>query len=90
MFVARRNNEVIGDLLAKSLSGLSSVLLSRSIVQKVLVSTTVVSRYVYKLDFYPHISNICKKAATQLNALKRLKSFIGFREKKVLFRALSI
>ena len=35
----------------------------------------------YKLDFDPHISNICKKAATQLNVLKRLKSFIGFREK---------
>ena len=26
----------------------------------------------YKLDFDPHISNICNKAATQLNVLKRL------------------
>ena len=32
----------------------------------------------YRLDFDPHISNICKKAATQLNVLQRLKSFIGF------------
>ena len=36
----------------------------------------------YKLDFDPHISNLCKKSATQLNVLKRLKSFIGFKEKK--------
>ena len=25
----------------------------------------------YRLDFDPHISNICKKAATQLNVLQR-------------------
>ena len=38
----------------------------------------------YRLDFDPHISNLCKKAATQLNVLKRLKNFIGFKEKKIL------
>ena len=38
----------------------------------------------YRLDFDSHISNICKKAATQLKVLQRLKSFIGFKEKKVL------
>ena len=38
----------------------------------------------YRLDFDPHISNLCKKAATQLNVLKRLKIFIGFQEKKIL------
>ena len=27
----------------------------------------------YRLDLAPHISNICKKAATQLNVLQRLK-----------------
>ena len=37
-----------------------------------------------RLDFDPHISNICKKAATQLNILQRIKSFIGIKEKKVL------
>ena len=26
----------------------------------------------YRLDFDPHVSNLCKKAATQLNVLKRL------------------
>ena len=36
----------------------------------------------YRLDFDLHISNICKKAATQLNSLQRLKSFIGFKEEK--------
>ena len=38
----------------------------------------------YKLDFDPHVSNLCKKAATQLNVLKRLKSFIVFKEKTIL------
>ena len=41
----------------------------------------------YKLNFDPHISNICKKAASQLNVLKRLKSFIGFAEKKILVQS---
>ena len=42
----------------------------------------------YKFDIDPHISNLCKKAATQLNILKRLKKFIGFQEKKVLVQSL--
>ena len=36
----------------------------------------------YKLNFQQHISELCRKAATQLNVLKRLKRFIGFDEKK--------
>ena len=41
----------------------------------------------YRLDFDPHISNLCKKAATQLNVLKRLRVFIGFMEKQVLVQS---
>ena len=41
----------------------------------------------YKLNFDQHISNICKKAASQLNVLKRLKSFIGFAEKEILVQS---
>ena len=41
----------------------------------------------YKLDFDPHISNLCKKSATQLNVVKRLKMFIGFHEKKILVQS---
>ena len=41
----------------------------------------------YRLDFDPHISNICRKAATQLIVLKRLNSFIGFRERKTLVQS---
>ena len=37
-----------------------------------------------KLNFDSHISFLCHNAATQLNVLKRLKSFIGFEERKVL------
>ena len=42
----------------------------------------------YKLNFDPHISNLCKKAAAQLNVLKRLESSIGFAEKEVLVKSL--
>ena len=41
----------------------------------------------YRLDFDPHISNLFKKAATQLNVLKRLKVFIGFKEKQILVQS---
>ena len=37
-----------------------------------------------KLNFNLHISNICKSAANQLNALIRLKKFMNFEEKKIL------
>ena len=35
-----------------------------------------------KLNFNVHISNICRSAANQLNALIRLKRFLGFKEKE--------
>ena len=37
-----------------------------------------------QLNFHLHISNICKSASKQLNALVRLKNFLGFEERKVL------
>ena len=37
-----------------------------------------------KFNCSPHISNICKSAANQLNALIRLQKFLSFKEKKVL------
>ena len=40
-----------------------------------------------KLSFDGHISNLCKKAATQLSVLKRLRSYIGFEQKKVLIQS---
>ena len=41
----------------------------------------------YQLNFDPHISELCRKAATQLNVLKRLRSYIGFEERKVLVQS---
>ena len=38
----------------------------------------------YKLNFEQHVSELCRKAASQLNVLKRLTRFIGFNEKKIL------
>ena len=40
-----------------------------------------------KLNFSPHISNICKSAANQLNALIRLQKFLSFKEKKILINS---
>ena len=37
-----------------------------------------------KLNFEKHISSICKSASCQLNALFRLKHFLGFKERKIL------
>ena len=42
----------------------------------------------YKLNFEKHISEICRKAASQLNVLKRLKGFVAFDEKKILVQSL--
>ena len=37
-----------------------------------------------KLNFNEHINKICKSAGNQLNALIRLRSFLGLKEKEVL------
>ena len=37
-----------------------------------------------RLDFNEHISSICKSAANQLNALVKLKTFLGSNDRKVL------
>ena len=41
----------------------------------------------YRLDFDPHISNICKIAAAQLNVRKRVTAFIGFTGKQILLQS---
>ena len=43
-----------------------------------------------KLNFNLHISNICKSASQQMNALMRLKCFLGFKEKNVLINSFVI
>ena len=40
-----------------------------------------------KLSSSPHISNICKFAANQLNALIRLQNFLSFEENKILINS---
>ena len=40
-----------------------------------------------KLNFNLHISNICRSAANQLNALIRLKSYLSFNVKRVLINS---
>ena len=40
-----------------------------------------------KLNFNLHISNICRSAANQLNALIRLKSYLSFNAKRVLINS---
>ena len=41
-----------------------------------------------RLSFHSHISSICKKAAKQLNALKRLESFLNFTQRKALAQSI--
>ena len=40
-----------------------------------------------QLSFANHVSTICKKAGSQLNAIGRLRKYIGFPEKKALTEA---
>ena len=40
-----------------------------------------------KINSNLHISNICTSAANQLNALIRLKRFLGFKEKRILINS---
>lgn len=40
-----------------------------------------------KLSFEKHISNLCKKASNQLNAIGRIQKYMGFKEKEVLLNS---
>ena len=40
-----------------------------------------------KLSFDKHISNLCKKASNQLNAIGRIQKYMGFKEKEVLLNS---
>ena len=40
-----------------------------------------------RLSFHGHINNLCRKAASQINALKRLSSLIGMTEKTMLMKS---
>ena len=40
-----------------------------------------------RLSFHGHINNLCRKAASQINALKRLSSFMGMMEKTILMKS---
>ena len=40
-----------------------------------------------KLNFNEHINKICKSAGNQLNALMRVKSFLGLKEKEILVKS---
>ena len=40
-----------------------------------------------KLSFELHISTLVKKASNQLNAISRIRKFIGFKEKEILLNS---
>ena len=40
-----------------------------------------------RLNFSPHINNICNSVTNQLNALIRLQKFLSFKEKKILINS---
>ena len=39
------------------------------------------------LTFNTHIANLCKKAASQLNVLKRLSRFMGYNERRIIMQS---
>ena len=39
------------------------------------------------LTFNTHIGNLCKKAASQLNVLKRLSRFMGYNERRIIMQS---
>ena len=40
-----------------------------------------------RLNFEPHVSDLCKSAASQLNALLRLKLYLTFEARKVMIES---
>ena len=40
-----------------------------------------------KLTFEGHISSLCKKASNQLNAIGRLKKYMGFKQREILINS---
>ena len=40
-----------------------------------------------KLNFNLHISNICRSAENQLNAIIRIKQLLGFKDKRILINS---
>ena len=59
--------------------------------EKVIEASPSVKLLVVQIDDKPnfnlHITNICRSAANQLNALTRLKQFLSFEGKKVLINS---
>ena len=39
------------------------------------------------LSFKKHISTLCNKASNQLNVIRRIQKFMGFKEKEVLLNS---
>ena len=65
--------------LRKSVLNINSVKLTMGSSVKLLVIEID-----NKLNFEKHISNICKKASNQLNAICRLQTFMGHKEKQAI------
>ena len=38
-------------------------------------------------SFNNHISDLCKKASNQLNAMRRIQKYMGFKKKKVVLNS---
>ena len=59
--------------------------------EKVIEASPSVKLLVVQIDDKPnfnlHITNICRSAGNQLNALTRLKQFLSFEGKKVLINS---
>ena len=48
------------------------------------MTTLLSAQHDYELKFDPRILEVCRKAAKQLNILKRLQSLVGFKEMEII------
>ena len=78
LFLSRKKELITSDM---SLNINSNSIISSNWVK--LLGTKIDSR----LNFEPHVSDLCKSAARQLNALLRLKPYLTFEARKRLIKS---
>ena len=78
------NPDKFQSMIISSKKDLSKSVLNINCVELTMESSVklLVIKLENKLNFEKHISNICKKASNQLNAICRLETFTGHKEKE--------
>ena len=78
------NPEKFQPMIISSKKDLSKSVLNISGIELTMESSVKLLRTDNKLNFEKHISNISKKTSNQLNAICRLQTFMGQKEKEAM------